>query len=62
MDTLYRDLFIIDTIARDYKCVIYLVTVIRNRRAKESLAISKKWPKIHFEEKILAKSMSTFKL
>ena len=29
---------------RDYKCVIYLGTVIRNRRGKESLAISKKWP------------------
>ena len=37
-----RDLFIIDTFDRDYKCVIYLGTVIRNRRGKESLAISKK--------------------
>ena len=48
-----RDLFIIDTIDRDYKCMIYLGTVIKNRRGKESLALSKKWPKIHFEEKIL---------
>ena len=48
-------LFIIDTIDRDYKCVIYLGTVIKNRRGKESLALSKKWPKMHFEEKILEK-------
>ena len=27
---------------------------------KEILAVSKKWPEMHFEEKILAKSMSTF--
>ena len=40
--------------------MIYLGTVIRNRRVKESLAISKIWPKMHFEEKILAKSMSIF--
>ena len=44
-----------DTIDRDYKCVIYLGTVIKNRRGKESLALSKKWPKMHFEEKILEK-------
>ena len=37
-----RDLFIVDTIDRDYKCVIYLGTVIKNRRGKESLALSKK--------------------
>ena len=54
-----RDLFIIDTIDSDYKCVIYLGTVIRNRRGKESLALSKKWSKMPFEEKILAKSMFT---
>ena len=48
------------TIDRDYKCVNYLGTVISNRRGKESLAISKKWPKMHSEEKILAKSMSAF--
>ena len=42
-------------IDRDYKCVIYLGTVIKNRRGKESLALSKKWPKMHFEEKILEK-------
>ena len=35
-------------------------TVIKNRRGKESLALSKKWPKMQFEEKILEKSMSTF--
>ena len=31
-------------------------------QGKESLAtcISKKWPKMHFEENIMAKSMSTF--
>ena len=29
-------------------------------QGKESLAVSKKWPKMHFKEKILAKSMSTF--
>ena len=28
-----------DTIDRDYKCVIYLGTVIKNRRGKESLAL-----------------------
>ena len=50
-----RDLFIIDTIDRDYKCVINLGTVIKNRRGKESLALSQKWPKMHFEEKILEK-------
>ena len=50
-----RDLFITDTIDRDYKCVIYLGTVIKNHRGKESLALSKKWPKMHFEEKILEK-------
>ena len=50
-----RDLFIIDTIDRDYKCVIYLGTVIKNRRGKESLALSKKWPKMHSEEKTLEK-------
>ena len=50
-----RDLFIIDMIDRDYKCVIYLGTVIKNRRGKESLALSKKRPKMHFEEKILEK-------
>ena len=44
-----------DTIDRDYKCVIYLGTVIKIRRGKESLALSKKWPKMHFEEKILEK-------
>ena len=42
-------------IDRDYKCVIYLGTVIKNRRGKENLALSKKWPKMHFEEKILEK-------
>ena len=42
-------------IDRDYKCVIYLGTVIKNRRGKESLALSKKWPKMHFEEKKLEK-------
>ena len=42
-------------IDRDYKCVIYLGTVIKNRRGKESLALSKKGPKMHFEEKILEK-------
>ena len=42
-------------IDRDYKCVIYLGTVIKNRRGKESLALLKKWPKMHFEEKILEK-------
>ena len=42
-------------IDRDYKCVVYLGTVIKNRRGKESLALSKKWPKMHFEEKILEK-------
>ena len=35
--------------------MIYLGTVIKNRRGKESLALSKKWPKMHFEEKILEK-------
>ena len=45
----------LDTIDRDYICVIYLGTVIKNRRGKESLALSKKWPKMHFEEKILEK-------
>ena len=50
-----------DTIDRDYKCVIYLGTVIKNRRGKESLALSKKWPKMHFQEKILEKkSIATF--
>ena len=47
-------------IDRDYKCVIYLGTVIKNRRGKDNLALSKKWPKMHFEEKILEKGMSTF--
>ena len=42
-------------IDRDYKCVIYLGAVIKNRRGEESLAFSKKWPKMHFEEKILEK-------
>ena len=42
-------------IDRDYKRVIYLGTVIKNHRGKESLALSKKWPKMHFEEKILEK-------
>ena len=35
--------------------MIYLGTVIKNRRGKESLALSKKWTKMHFEEKILEK-------
>ena len=35
--------------------MIYLGTVIKNRRGKEGLALSKKWPKMHFEEKILGK-------
>ena len=39
---------------------IYLGTVIRNRGGERSLAISKKWSKVHFEEKILAKSMLHF--
>ena len=32
-----------------------LGTVIKNRGGKESLALLKKWPKMHFEEKILEK-------
>ena len=33
----------------------------KNRRGKESLALSKKWPKMHFEEEDFGKkSMSTF--
>ena len=53
-----RDLFIIDTIDRDYKCVVYLGTVIRNRRGKESLA--KKC--LHFSYKnILAKYSKNMK-
>ena len=35
--------------------MIYLGTVNKNRRGKESLALLKKWPKMHFEEKILEK-------
>ena len=35
---------------------LFIGTVIKNRRGKESLALSKKWPKMHFEEKILEKN------
>ena len=35
--------------------MIYLGTVIKNRRGKESLALSEKWSKMDFEEKILEK-------
>ena len=49
------DLFIIDTIDRDYKCVIYLGTVIKNRRVKESLALSKSGPKCTLKRRIWKK-------
>ena len=35
---------------------LFIGTVIKNRRMKESLALLKKWPKMHFEEKILEKT------
>ena len=50
-------------IERDYKCVIFLDTVIKNCRGKESLALSKKVPKCTLKWRFWKKkSMSTFKL